>query len=156
MCAMGRVLARILEMAVQNSNRKIFARPDLATQRMQLLQILIPTIFSSLLYQKNRFHFSNFIGDGLWGKGLVINSNSSKLIPLYRVFTLMKRCFLTPMLMVANLANTTWSKNPEKWLKNPSTWVLIWVLSKSYPMNTNMTGFRWFSKIFASLCFGRK
>ena len=25
------------------------------------------------------------------------------------------------------------------------------VLSKSYPMNTNMTGFRWFSKMFASL-----
>ena len=30
------------------------------------------------------------------------------------------------------------------------------VLSKNYPMNTNMTGFRWFSKIFASLCFGQK
>ena len=29
------------------------------------------------------------------------------------------------------------------------------VLSESYPMNTNMIGFRWFSKIFASLCFGR-
>ena len=27
------------------------------------------------------------------------------------------------------------------------------VLSKSYIMNTNMTGFYWFSKIFASLCF---
>ena len=26
------------------------------------------------------------------------------------------------------------------------------VLSKSYPMNTNMTGFRWFIKIFAFLC----
>ena len=26
-------------------------------------------------------------------------------------------------------------------------------LSESYPMNTIMTGFRWFSKIFASLCF---
>ena len=25
------------------------------------------------------------------------------------------------------------------------------VLSKSYPMNTNMIGFRWFSKIFASI-----
>ena len=30
------------------------------------------------------------------------------------------------------------------------------VLSKSYLMNTNMTGFRWFSKMFPSLCFGRK
>ena len=27
---------------------------------------------------------------------------------------------------------------------------------KSYPMNANMTGFRCFSKIFASLCFGQK
>ena len=27
------------------------------------------------------------------------------------------------------------------------------VLCESYPMNTNMTGFRWFSKIFASMCF---
>ena len=25
-------------------------------------------------------------------------------------------------------------------------------LSESFPMNTNMTGFRWFSRIFASLC----
>ena len=25
------------------------------------------------------------------------------------------------------------------------------VLSESYPMNTNMTGFRWFSEIFVSL-----
>ena len=30
------------------------------------------------------------------------------------------------------------------------------VLGESYPMNTHITGFRWFSKIFASLCFGRK
>ena len=30
------------------------------------------------------------------------------------------------------------------------------VLNKSYPMNTNITGFRWFSKILASLCFGEK
>ena len=27
-------------------------------------------------------------------------------------------------------------------------------LSESFPMDTNMTGFKWFSKIFASLCFG--
>ena len=28
------------------------------------------------------------------------------------------------------------------------------VLSESYLMSTNMAGFRWFSKIFASLCIG--
>ena len=27
-------------------------------------------------------------------------------------------------------------------------------LSKGFPMNTNMTGFRHFSKIFASVCLG--
>ena len=30
------------------------------------------------------------------------------------------------------------------------------VLSESYPMNNNMTGFRRISKIFASFCFGKK
>ena len=29
------------------------------------------------------------------------------------------------------------------------------VLSESYLISTNITGFRWFSKILASLCFGR-
>ena len=39
-------------MPVQNSNFKLFARPDLATN---LPQILIPTIFDSLLCQKGQF-----------------------------------------------------------------------------------------------------
>ena len=30
------------------------------------------------------------------------------------------------------------------------------VVSESYLMNTNMTGFGWLSKTFASVCFGRK
>ena len=34
---------------------------------------------------------------------------------------------LTLMLLVANLANTKWSKKPENW--NPGTWVLIWEYS---------------------------
>ena len=47
-----RVLARILKLPVQNSNSKDSARPDLATQ---LLHILIPTTFYSLLCQKGQF-----------------------------------------------------------------------------------------------------
>ena len=39
-------------MPVQNSNFKIFARPDLATD---LLQILIPATFDSLGCQKGQF-----------------------------------------------------------------------------------------------------
>ena len=50
------------------------------------------------------------------------------------------------MLLVTNLANTKWSKKAPKNDCNPGTWVLIWVLSESFPMNTNMTGFRWLSK----------
>ena len=76
--------------------------------------------------------------------------------------------FLTLMQLVANLANTKWStkfekfankkihKKAEKWLK---TWLMdiyLRALSESYPMNTNMTRFGSFSKIFASLCFGWK
>ena len=44
---------------------------------------------------------------------------------------------------VANLANT------KPWHMGTH----LRVLGRSYPMNTNMVGFRWFSKIFASLCF---
>ena len=42
-------------------------------------------------------------------------------------------------------------KKPEKLLKPWHMGSHLWVLSEGYPMNTNMTGFRWFSKIFVSL-----
>ena len=64
--------------------------------------------------------------------------------------------FLTLMLLVDNLAITKWCKNPEK---QPKSWHMgthLRVLSKSCQMNTNMTGFWCFSKIFESLYFGRK
>ena len=48
------VLARISKMPVQNSNSKISACPDLARE---LLQILIPTTFNSLLCQKGQFTY---------------------------------------------------------------------------------------------------
>ena len=47
-----RVLARISKMPVQNSIFKISAHPDLATN---LLTILIPATFNSLLCQKGQF-----------------------------------------------------------------------------------------------------
>ena len=55
---------------------------------------------------------------------------------------------LTLMLLVANMAYTKWRKTPEKWLKTWYTGTHLRVLSKSFPMNTNMIGFRW----FPSLC----
>ena len=63
---------------------------------------------------------------------------------------------LTLMLLMANLASTNWCKSPQKWLKPWHMGTHLRVLCKSYPMNTNKTGFRWFSKIFAPLRFGRK
>ena len=62
---------------------------------------------------------------------------------------------LTSMLLLANLANTKWCKIPWKWLKPWQMGTNLRVLSESYPMDTNMTVFRWFSELFASLCFGQ-
>ena len=42
-------------------------------------------------------------------------------------------------------------KKDEKWLKPWHMGTHLRALSESYPMNTNMTGFSWFSKIFAPL-----
>ena len=55
---------------------------------------------------------------------------------------------LTLMLLVANFPNT---KKSEKWLKPRHMGTYLRVHSESYPMNTTMTGLRWFSKIFAFL-----
>ena len=63
---------------------------------------------------------------------------------------------LTRMLLVMDFANTKWCKKPEKWLKPCHMGTHLWVLSESYPMNTNKTWFRWLSKIFAFLSFGWK
>ena len=58
---------------------------------------------------------------------------------------------LTLMLLLAHFSYTKWCKKPEKLLKPWHMGIHLKVLSKGYPMNTNMTGFSWFSKI---LCFG--
>ena len=59
---------------------------------------------------------------------------------------------LTLMLLVANLANTKSSKK----INRITATLAHGYSSETTPVNTNMTGFRWFSKIFASLCFGRR
>ena len=62
---------------------------------------------------------------------------------------------LTLMLLVANSTNTKWCEKPEKSLKPWQMGTHLRVLSESFQMNTNMTGFRWFSKIFAFLYIGQ-
>ena len=44
----------------------------------------------------------------------------------------------------------------EKWLKPWQMGTHLILLSESFQMNTNMIGFKWFSKIFAPLTFGQK
>ena len=47
----------------------------------------------------------------------------------------------------------------QKTYKKTESWHMgthMRVLSESFPINTNMTGFRWFSKFFASLYLGQK
>ena len=58
---------------------------------------------------------------------------------------------LTHMQLVANLANTKWCKKPVKWLKPWHMGTHLRELSEGYPINTNMTRFRWLSTIFAYL-----
>ena len=67
-----------------------------------------------------------------------------------------KVIFLTLMLLVANLANTKWCKKTAKLLKPWHMGTHLRELVESFPMDTNMTAFRWFSKTSASLCFERK
>ena len=52
--------------------------------------------------------------------------------------------YLTLMLLVANLVKRKWFENIKK-LKPRHMGTHLRLLRKSYPMNTNMTGFRWFS-----------
>ena len=67
---------------------------------------------------------------------------------------LLLKAFLTFMLLAANFANTKLCRKYFNWLKPWQMGTHLKEFSKSFPMNTNMTGFRWFSEIFASLCFG--
>ena len=60
------------------------------------------------------------------------------------------------MLLLANLANKKDAKNIfENVFKSWNIGTHLRVFGESFPMNTSMTGFRQFSKMFASLCFER-
>ena len=60
-----RVLARDLKMPVQNINSKVSTRPELGTN---LLQILIPTTFNSLLGEKGQLTHQPCPRTGFGGK----------------------------------------------------------------------------------------
>ena len=52
---------------------------------------------------------------------------------------------------MANLVKTKWCEKSWKWQKPRQMGTYLIALSESFLMNTNMTGFRWFSEIFAFL-----
>ena len=70
---------------------------------------------------------------------------------IYVIPVFLIRYVLTFMVLVANFALT---KITEKSLKPWKMGTHLRVLIERYPLNTNITGLRWFSNIFASLCFG--
>ena len=59
------------------------------------------------------------------------------------------------MLLVANFTNTKLCEKAGKGLKPWHMGTHLRVLIESYPMNTNLTGFRQGLKIFPSYCFGQ-
>ena len=75
-------------------------------------------------------------------------SSSNYWSPLIEIMDSMYR--LTLMLLVADLSSRKWCIKTYKWLKPWHMGTPLRVLSESYQMNTNMTGFRWFSEIFES------
>ena len=61
---------------------------------------------------------------------------------------------LTLILLVADLAYMKLCENPEKWPKPWQMGTHLRVLGEIFQMNTNMTGFGWFSNVFAFLFHG--
>ena len=76
-------------------------------------------------------------------------------------FSIQFACYLTVLGLYPYAAGTKFDqyKMMHKTWKMTETLVHMGthlsVLCEGYLMNTNMTGFKWFSKIFASKCFGR-
>ena len=88
-----------------------------------------------------------------WGRSRIVTTTYLQIL----IFMLPLHCpsTLTLMLLVAYLANTKWCRRPEKLLKPWHMGTHPRVPSESSPINTNMTGFRWFLKIYVFLCFGQ-
>ena len=58
------------------------------------------------------------------------------------------------MLLVANLVNRKWCEKSWKWREPWHKGTQLKVLSESFPMNTNMVGFKRFLKLSALFAFG--
>ena len=121
-----------------------------SSRYLVLLKIISKLSMSSqnILREKLFGYFSTFLL-----KTFSKNVVALDLFSMLAVFEFTDIVSLSLMLLVPNLANTKWWKIPWKWLKPWHMGTHLRVLSESYPMITNMTGFRCFSKLFAFLSF---
>ena len=69
---------------------------------------------------------------------LIRNNISSDILCEIALILIMRLLIL----LLANLATTKWCTKPEKWLKPWHRGTYLRVLSKSYPISTNMTGLK--------------
>ena len=113
-------------MPVQNSNFKIFARPDLATY---LLQILIPATFNSLVCQKGQFTLQ--LCPRRWFVGKIFGYYTPKIT--IEIFTCPNRRFLgnnlskrqVGQVLAKSLNITTWQAEDDSNLPCSASNVLI-------------------------------
>ena len=139
----------------------------------------VEVILEIFLYQKRlsgniwrKAFYQNFIYNSPWNN-LQIKTSVLKYLQKYgrsrrhlsRRSSVMKefKCFMGTTAMNGlggwcrnervNPCATKWCDKTGKWLKPWQIGTQPRVLSESYLINITMTGFRWFSKLFASLCF---
>ena len=84
-----------------------------------------------------------------------VHLNTPYVMHIYFGLTTTSTGNLTLTLLEANSTNTKECKKPEKSSKLWQMGTHLKVPSESFPMSTNMTGFRWISKFFAFLSIGR-
>ena len=77
------------------------------------------------------------------------------IVDLELIFTCLLRC-INPFAADDIFGQYKMIQTPGKWLKPWQMGIHIRVLRGSGSMNTIMTGLRWDSTYFASVCFGRK
>ena len=93
------------------------------------------------MYHSFRGEYLNYA----WAQSLKSHQYQLTIIHESRLLSsttvVIKSGFLTLMLLTAKLANTKLCKNAKKTLKHLANGTHLRVLSKNFPMSTNMTGF---------------
>ena len=128
---------------------------------LRLTQSCLEILLSSIVwtYEKNlgiKYQFTKyfkeicgFVSENISPSSIFLKLFCSKEYHSGQFEVLLAKLIL--MLLMANLFNAKWCIKAEKRLKPWHMGTHLRVLSRSSPMNINMTGFRWLSKIFCIL-----